>query len=404
MGRVLNGLIKAGWMFAGVVTNEMGDIPSSPNYAGNKLFCISGPGNFDYVPFSDSVVFVDTATVPTGCIGVFTTNDDGGWDFQYVAIQSPADWNASTGVTRILNKPDLSDVLRYSAQSLTDPQKAQARSNIGAGTYSKPGAGIPSTDMAEGVQTSLGKADTALQEHQDLSPITDLIPEQATPENKLADMAFVNSSIGTSTATFRGTYNLVTDLNLTVSATEGQIAAALLSEVSGADNNDYAFVQIPTADATPSEIARVDRYKFNGTAWAYEWSLNNSSFTAAQWAAINSGITSGLVSKLEGVEAGAQVNVIEVLKVNGSPLTPGGDKDVSVTVPTALSQLSGDTTHRTVTDTEKAAWSGKYAKPSGGIPASDLAAGVIPEVPTLTPLTEEEINTIVLAAPDPEEE
>lgn len=36
-------------------------------------------------------------------------------------------------------------------------------SDIGAGTYSKPSGGIPKTDLASAVQTSLGKADTALQ-------------------------------------------------------------------------------------------------------------------------------------------------------------------------------------------------------------------------------------------------
>ena len=37
------------------------------------------------------------------------------------------------------------------------------------GTYSKPSTGIPKVDLANDVQTSLGKADTALQEHQDIS-------------------------------------------------------------------------------------------------------------------------------------------------------------------------------------------------------------------------------------------
>ena len=48
--------------------------------------------------------------------------------------------------------------------------------------------------------------------------------------------------------------------------------------------------------------------------------------------------------------------------------------------PTSLSQFAEDATHRTVTDAEKAAWSAKYDKPSGGIPATDLASGVIPDV------------------------
>lgn len=37
------------------------------------------------------------------------------------------------------------------------------------GTYSKPSTGIPKSDLASAVQTSLGKADTALQSHQDIS-------------------------------------------------------------------------------------------------------------------------------------------------------------------------------------------------------------------------------------------
>jgi hypothetical protein len=36
-------------------------------------------------------------------------------------------------------------------------------SDVGAGTYSKPSGGIPSSDLASAVQTSLGKADTAVQ-------------------------------------------------------------------------------------------------------------------------------------------------------------------------------------------------------------------------------------------------
>lgn len=41
--------------------------------------------------------------------------------------------------------------------------------NAWNGKYAKPTGGIPKTDLASSVQTSLGKADTALQEHQDIS-------------------------------------------------------------------------------------------------------------------------------------------------------------------------------------------------------------------------------------------
>lgn len=144
------------------------------------------------------------------------------------------------------------------------------------------------------VQTT-GQSTTAVMSQK---AVSDLVPAQASSSNQLADKDFVNSSITTATATYRGSYNLVSDLSLTISASHGQIETALNTAATGADNNDYCFVQIPTADATPTEIASVERYKHNGTTWSYEYAINNSGFTAAQWAAVNSGITSGLVAKL----------------------------------------------------------------------------------------------------------
>lgn len=128
-----------------------------------------------------------------------------------------------------------------------------------------------------------------------------LIPSAASALNKLVDMQTMNSSIATATASFKGTYNLVSDLHLTVDATHVQIGAALDALSLGADNNDYAFVQVPNTDTAPTEIAKTERYKFNGTGWSYEYDLNNSGFTSAQWNAINSGITELLVSKLSAL-------------------------------------------------------------------------------------------------------
>ena len=140
--------------------------------------------------------------------------------------------------------------------------------------------------------------------------VAELIPSQATTSNQLADKEFVNSSIATNTATFRGTYNLVNELFLPTSATHAQIEQALNAEPIDPDNNDYCFVQIPTSDATPTQIASVERYKFvqdtadpEMSTWDFEYELNNSGFTASQWEAINSGITSSLVSKLTNLNA-----------------------------------------------------------------------------------------------------
>ena len=168
--------------------------------------------------------------------------------------------------------------------------------NIDAETQSREGADALLQQNIEGEAQSREAADSQLQDA--VSDINGKIPAAASPQNKLVDQNLMNSSIQTATAIFRGTYNLVTDMHLTTDATRLQIAAALPSVVSQADNNDYAFVQIPTADDTPSVIDSVERYKFNGTEWAFEYALNNSGFTQAQWNALNSGITSGLVAKL----------------------------------------------------------------------------------------------------------
>jgi hypothetical protein len=148
-------------------------------------------------------------------------------------------------------------------------------------------------------------ADATLQ--QAIEAILALIPSAATALNQLADKAFVNSSIATNTATFRGTFNLVSDLHLAIDATHDQIATVLAASIATADNNDYCYVQIPTSATTPTEIAKTERYKFNGTAWAYEYDLNNSGFTANQWAAINSGITVALVTKLGDLPTATEI-------------------------------------------------------------------------------------------------
>lgn len=56
-----------------------------------------------------------------------------------------------------------------------------------------------------------------------------------------------------------------------------------------------------------------------------------------------------------------EVNVIESISVNGTTQTVDSNKNVNITVPTTLAQLSADATHRLVTDTEKSTWNAKQA-------------------------------------------
>lgn len=117
----------------------------------------------------------------------------------------------------------------------------------------------------------------------DVSDIDSLIPNQASSTNQLADKDFVNSSIATNTANFIGTFNSVAELE----AYSGTVT-----------NNDYAFVV--GTDSAGNTV--YDRYKYTDAttpaSWIFEYELNNSSFTSAQWSAINSGATSTNISQI----------------------------------------------------------------------------------------------------------
>lgn len=114
-----------------------------------------------------------------------------------------------------------------------------------------------------------------------VNSIESIIPEAASAENQLADKNFVNSSIASNTANFIGTFSSVAELE----AYSGTLT-----------NNDYAFVT--TTDGAGNTT--YNRYKYNGDTetWVFEYTLNNSSFTSDQWAAINSEITSVKVAQI----------------------------------------------------------------------------------------------------------
>lgn len=108
----------------------------------------------------------------------------------------------------------------------------------------------------------------------DLNKVTELIPNTATTENKLVDKNFVNSSISTATATFKGTFDNLTELQQT-----------------SADLNDYAYFK--HTDDNHNII--YSRYKYSDGVWNFEYDLNTTGFTAEQWATINSGITANSI-------------------------------------------------------------------------------------------------------------
>ena len=231
---------------------------------------------------------------------------------------------------------------------ISDLEDIRRGARLGSTAYQRPSTGIPRGAMDSSVQQSLNKADTAIQDisgkvdkipgkglstndytneekaklsgieagaevnvnadwtaetgdaailhkpdlsiyalDSDVDAIEALIPAQASTTNQLADKNFVNSSISTNTAEFKGTYNSLAEL-----------------EAVTANENDYGFVV--STDAAGNTV--YNRYKYDGTSWLFEYALNNSSFTAAQWAAIQSGVTSTHVTKLDALPTASELS------------------------------------------------------------------------------------------------
>ena len=175
-------------------------------------------------------------------------------------------------------------------------------------------------DIAE-AQGKIQQQGSDLQQLQtDVDTIEAKIPTQASAQNKLADKDFVNSSINSSTAFFRGAFATRAALFAVVWQTTNPAAANYVS------NNDYAYV----AD-DESQNDEAWRYIYvletggQNNGWQPQFRVNESPLTAAQLASLNSGATAELINQITANQ-------------------------------TAIGQ--------------------KYTKPSGGIPKSDLASAV----------------------------
>ena len=154
-----------------------------------------------------------------------------------------------------------------------------------------------------------------------LDLIEAVIPSQASAQNQLADKNYVNSSISSSTANFVGTFD----------------SLAELQAVQNPTNNDYGFV-IET-DAVGNEY--YDRYKYNGTVWFFEYKVESTPFTAAQWAAIQSGITSALVGKLSALPTNTELATALDAKADKSDTYTKAQVDAAIAVIDVSSQIAG---------------------------------------------------------------
>lgn len=174
-------------------------------------------------------------------------------------------------------------------------------------------------------------ADQALEG--EINSIEEKIPSQASAQNQLADKNFVNSSIATNTANFLGTYTSLADIEAIPNPT----------------NNDYAFLE--TTDSAGNTL--YDRYKYSaeGDEWLFEYELNNSGFTAEQWATINSGLTQQSVTN-EIQQAISQAGGVDKITISSSQ-TVSCERDtraivttsgVTITLPFGTSEVDSELT------------------------------------------------------------
>lgn len=271
-------------------------------------------------------------------------------------VSSGGVYTALSGKQDTLSQAQL-DAVNSGVTSSTVSQVATNTTDIAA-KYTKPSGGIPKTDLASGVQDSLDLADSALQSisssdvttalgytpynstnpngytkvessstngnikingsettvytlPNNVATISDVaavsnrvttiegeIPSQASSSNQLADKAFVNSSIN-ALAAYYITKNAAGD----PFATKAELNAATTFYSGGVvrvpTTNDYCIVLADESKQSETGVDPTTRYSYQGNQWEYQYTINDTPLTAAQLAALNSGITSSLVTQID---------------------------------------------------------------------------------------------------------
>lgn len=145
--------------------------------------------------------------------------------------------------------------------------------------------------------------------------------------------------------------NFVTDSNYV--HTDNNFTTALLNKLNGIANGAQANV-IETIAVNGSNLTPTSK-KVNITVpTATSQITNDSNFVEdADYVHTDNNYTTTEKSKLAGIAANAQVNVIETIAVNGANQQVS-DKKVNITVPTAVSNLTNDSGFQTATQVNSA--------------------------------------------------
>ena len=290
----------------------------------------------------------------------------GGGTSDFDALSNRPKYNG-TAMTHSTDIPEVKTATWDGKQdAISDLSTIRSGASAGASAYQKPSSGVPKTDLSSGVQSSLEKADSAVQQaglNAAVSPLQAQI-DAITAQSDVVDVV--------------GTY------------TELQAYSKPL----------YVDDIVKVLDDSTHGNAR-SYYRWNGTSWTYIGS-EAVSYTKAETDTLLAG--KGTYSKPSGgIPKTDFASAVQAsLGKADSAVQPGDLASVATTgsynslsnkptIPTDLSQLSADSTHRLVSDTEKSTWNGKQnalgftpynsTNPAGYQTAAQVSAAVSAAIP-----------------------
>ena len=253
-------------------------------------------------------------------------------------------------ITDAYTKSETDDLLDEKQDNIADLATIRSGASAGSTAYQKPASGIPSADMATAVQSLLDAASTALQPanldtlNGKVAALEALVSEDSDPTaaiDKFNEIVAFLEGI-TNTETLEG---IIGGIGSSISAVQDQLTlnTSVLSE-----QIDAKYTK-PNTGVPYSDLSS----DVQGSLGLADSAVQDNDYVHT-----DNNYTTAEKQKLSGIAANAQVNILEGVQVNGSDLQIT-DKKVDVTIPTTLSDLSDDSTHRLVTDAEKSTWNGK---------------------------------------------
>lgn len=228
-------------------------------------------------------------------------------------------------------------------------QEFDALAETVSGKYQKPQSGIPKSDLSSSVQSSLNKADTALQEHQSLAEYRTSTEQDVIDATKISDAPSDNYQYARKNGTWSKVEGGTGATNYNDLEGKPQIDGTTLEGNKSLDDlgiqskitasNKIPYSNISDTPVIPDTPMQSDWDESDATSLAY---IKNKP-TIPEGSVLYHNLGQNTDGSID------QKVVTDAL----------AEKAGTSAIPTALSQLSQDATHRLVSDTEKSTWNGK---------------------------------------------